>query len=300
MAAPCDPYRIESPAVVSVSGGRTSGMLLWEIREAHGGQLPDDVKAAFENTGKEDERTLDFVAELERRWHVVIRWLEYMRRPGPVTTDWRTIACHGWVEVNPNTASRKGEPFEQLLDVYADFRRVVKDAPPVLPNPVQRFCSGVLKQRVMHWWVTETLGWDAYTVAIGLRADEPRRVKDMTAAYKAIEPVAPLARSGVVAADVLGFWSRQPFDLALASDPVLGTYEGNCDFCFLKSSDKIRRLARERPEAVRWWAEQEQRTGQRFRRDRFSMTDLYEGRVSLGVVGDKSSSPDLGTCFCTD
>lgn len=293
-----NPYLLDEPAVVSVSGGRTSGKLLWEILQANGGELPPLVKAAFENTGREHERTLEFIAEIERRWHAPIRWLEYMRRPGPVTTNGKTIDCHGWIEVNANTASRKGEPFEQLLDVYADFRRVAKEKPPVLPNPVQRFCTGVLKQRVMHWWVTESLGWEGeYTVAIGLRADEPRRVRELTAAYKAIQPVAPLAAAGVTHADVMEFWKGQPFDLGLEHHPKLGTYQGNCDFCFLKSSDKIRQMARDNPSGSAWWSDMEKKSGQRFRKDRFSMIDLAEGRVSLEQV---SGDADLGTCFCTD
>lgn len=292
------PYKIDCPAVLSISGGRTSGKLLWEILEAHDGSLPRGIVACFQNTGREREETLDFLAEIERRWLVVIRWLEYMRRPGPVTTDGRTIACHGWIEVSHRTASRKGEPFEQLLDVYADFRRIAKEAPPVLPNPTQRFCTGVLKQRVMHWWVLESLGWTTqYTVALGLRADEPKRVRELTAAYRAIQPVAPLARAGVTHADVLAFWERQPFDLRLPHHPTLGTYQGNCDFCLLKSNDKIKQMYRDDPSGAEWWAQQERRTGQRFRRDRFSMVDLVEGRVSLDRVdGDH----DRGTCFCTD
>lgn len=293
-----DPFRLETPAVVSFSGGRTSAYMLRRVLDAHGGSLPPGIKAAFQNTGREDERTLRYIDRMEKEWGVCVRWLEYMRRPGPVTEDGRTIACHGWIEVNFRTASRGGEPFKMLLDVYRDFRRVAKDADAVLPNPVQRFCSGVLKQRVMHWWVSDVLGWEEYTVAIGIRADEPSRVAKLKGAYKAMSPVAPLAAAGITEADVLGFWGRQPFDLGLTHDPELGTYEGNCDFCFLKSNDKIKRLARERPESARWWADRERETGQRFRKDRFSMIDLADGRVPLETVG--AGANDLDTCFCTD
>lgn len=62
------PYRITGPAVVSFSGGRTSGYMLWHILDAHGGALPDDVKVVFCNTGKERPETLDFV---ERCAHLV-------------------------------------------------------------------------------------------------------------------------------------------------------------------------------------------------------------------------------------
>lgn len=296
-----NPYLLDGPAIISFSGGRTSGLMLWKILDAHGGVLPNDVKVAFQNTGREDERTLEFVRDCSENWGVHIHWLEYFRKTfAPITEDGRTISCHGYLEVSFNTASRNGEPFKALIDVYADFRRVAKEKPAVLPNPVQRFCSGVLKQRVMHWWVQDRHGWDDYAVALGLRADEPGRVSDMKGAYKAINPVAPLSEAGVTRADVMEFWRRQSFDLGLADDPTLGTYEGNCDFCFLKSSDKIRRLSAERPASVGWWADRERETGQRFRKDRFSMIDVHEGRVPLPSVDGPEESRDIATCFCTD
>ena len=48
-----DPYRIAGPAVISFSGGRTSGYVLKHILDGHGGALPSDVRVVFANTGKE-------------------------------------------------------------------------------------------------------------------------------------------------------------------------------------------------------------------------------------------------------
>ena len=50
-----NPYQITGPAQIGVSGDRTSGHTLWKILEAHGGKLPADVHAFFQNTGKERE-----------------------------------------------------------------------------------------------------------------------------------------------------------------------------------------------------------------------------------------------------
>jgi hypothetical protein len=61
---------------------------------------------------------------------VKIHWLElYFGKERPV---YRTK------EVTYETASRNGEPFEELLD-----RRQY------LPNPVARFCTSELKMKVM-------------------------------------------------------------------------------------------------------------------------------------------------------
>jgi hypothetical protein len=123
------PYKIDGPALISFSGGRTSGFMLWNIIQAHGGTLPEDVYVTFANTGKEAPETLDFVHEIGEKWGVKIHWLElYFGEERPV---YRTK------EVTYETASRNGEPFEALLD-----RRKY------LPNPVTRFCTSELKIKV--------------------------------------------------------------------------------------------------------------------------------------------------------
>jgi 3'-phosphoadenosine 5'-phosphosulfate sulfotransferase (PAPS reductase)/FAD synthetase len=102
-----NPYKIEGPALISFSGGRTSGFMLWNIIQAHGGTLPKDIYVTFANTGKEAPETLDFVHEIGQKWGVKIHWLElYFGEERPV---YRTK------EVTYETASRNGEPFEALL-----------------------------------------------------------------------------------------------------------------------------------------------------------------------------------------
>ena len=46
-----NPYKIEGPALISFSGGRTSGFMLYHILQAHGGTLPEDYFVVFANTG---------------------------------------------------------------------------------------------------------------------------------------------------------------------------------------------------------------------------------------------------------
>ena len=48
--------------------------------DAYGGRLPPNVRAVFANTGKEHEKTLLFVRETERRWHVPVAWVECVYR----------------------------------------------------------------------------------------------------------------------------------------------------------------------------------------------------------------------------
>jgi predicted phosphoadenosine phosphosulfate sulfurtransferase len=76
---PPNPLFFDEPAIISFSGGRTSGLMLWSILQAHGGSLPDNVKVCFANTGKEREETLDFIQACSTRWDTHITWLNTCR-----------------------------------------------------------------------------------------------------------------------------------------------------------------------------------------------------------------------------
>lgn len=293
-------YLIPQPSKVAFSGGRTSGYLLYHIIQAYGGSLPQDITVCFANTGKEVEETLQFVRDCSVYWSVPIRWVEYCRDEMKPVVVWKgkqpLVGCHSFREVSFETASRAGEPFESLIDVKADYRREAKDKPPVLPNPVQRFCSGELKARTLDRFM-KSIGFESFTTAVGLRRDEPERALRLTrSCTQTHKYVCPLYDAGVTEKEVLAFWKDQPFDLNLRSDPELGTYEGNCDLCFLKRTSKIKRLLEERPEAFDWWADMERKTGAKFRKDRPTYEEFASHRVSLTLCEDQ----DETVCMCTD
>ena len=224
-------YRLpEGNVAIAFSGGRTSAFMLHEILRVNG-PLPERVVVSFQNTGREMPQTLDFVQECGERWNVPIVWLEY--RPDAPRFE---VVSH-------NSASRDGEPFEALI-------RSRK----FLPNQRFRFCTTEMKIRPMRDYL-DSLGWERWATARGLRADEPSRV------LKPQPPERwtywhPLHEAGVTKRDVARFWSRQPFDLRLPN--VRGkTQLGNCDGCFLKSEAAIAALARDYPERHAWWARME-------------------------------------------
>lgn len=72
-------YRIQGPALLSISAGRSSGRMLHAILDAHGGQLPPDVFALFTDTGKEFPAAYEFLGDMERAWGVKIHRAEYPR-----------------------------------------------------------------------------------------------------------------------------------------------------------------------------------------------------------------------------
>lgn len=291
LAAGYDAFKIEGPAVISFSGGRTSGYMLWRILQSHGGPLPADVYVMFENTGDEDEATLRFVRDCELHWGVKIYWVEYRARKSMDDQKQHAI-------VSFETASRNGEPFDALIQERK-----------MLPNPRARFCRTELKYRAAHRVIIEHLGLTEWTAVIGLRADEPDRVAKLSNQDDPREEkVAPLAEAGIVNLDVLEFWSKQPFDLGL---PVVSgkTLQGNCKHCFLKAADTQLTIARHDPQAIvrmvrreQWAAEWKAQgiitgDGDKFRLDRPSYASLQKFAQNQGEMisfGDE----DIIDCGC--
>jgi len=68
-----NPFQIDGPAVVSFSGGRTSGLMLRRILDEG---LRPDVHVIFADTGKERQETYEFVTRCANRWGVHISWVE--------------------------------------------------------------------------------------------------------------------------------------------------------------------------------------------------------------------------------
>lgn len=277
-------YRIEGPACISFSGGRTSAYMLYQILQAWDGKLPDDVVVCFANTGKEMEETLRFVDRCSKEWNVPITWVEYRNTESKFEV------------VNFEAASRDGEPFVELVRKKN-----------YLPNPITRFCTIELKIRPMANYLRTI--WDGYNKSelesfslIGIRADEQRR-----AAKIPIDRL-PLVTAGVTSKIVGDFWQSHAFDLELPN--MNGkTMHGNCDLCFLKGGQQVQALIAEKPERALWWAKIEtmvqsngQATGQgdRFRKDRPSYQKMYEYALAQNDWIGHATSDETIPCFCGD
>ena len=290
-----NPYRVPRPAVISFSGGRTSGFLLKHVVDAYDGRLPDDITIVFSNTGLERPETLDFVDRCALAWSVPVHWVQY---------DWD--APHRTRIVDHATAARKGEPYAALIDRKG-----------FVPSISIRYCSGFLKRDRIESFARHRLGLKRWHSVIGLRSDEPRRVWRMRArdcgSRTGARAVLPLADAGVREADVLDWWKRQPFDLGIPS------YAGNCDCCFLKGRAKLIRIIREDPSLADWWIEQEAKVANRTGPDgracdsmkRFRLGETYAELKAAALADrdlfdeaapplDDNAEPDSFDCHCTD
>jgi 3'-phosphoadenosine 5'-phosphosulfate sulfotransferase (PAPS reductase)/FAD synthetase len=277
-----NPYKILEPTVISFSGGRTSGYMLWRILQENNG-LPDDAIVCFANTGKEDEETLKFIDRCSKEWGVEIHWVEYMANE---------IPKQRFKKVTFETASRNGEPF---------FDSINQNGKPYLPNPVARICTINMKIRVINHYL-KSLGWDHNENMdwVGIRADEQRR------AAKIDRSRTPLVVDGITKQDVGLFWKNNSFDLGLPNMNGV-TMHGNCDLCFLKPTYQIISLIKEKPERADWWISMENHAqssnktygdGAKFRKDRPSYAELKKFALSHDDMFDKTE--EAIACFCGD
>lgn len=196
---------------VSFSGGRTSAYMSIWLKEHMADRY--DMRFVFANTGWEHPETLRFVNEVDTRYDLGVIWVEAVVNPGRKSCTHRVVTFE--------TASRNGEPFEAVCAKYG------------LPNQVFKLCTRELKTNPMASY-SRSIGWRAgsYETAIGIRFDEPRRVRKEAAQRERI--VYPLVDwEPTDKEDVLAFFEGRDWDLRIPE------YEGNCRRCYKKSDAKL-------------------------------------------------------------
>lgn len=190
----------------SVSGGLTSMRMAKKLKDEFEGEL----KFVFANTGQEHDKTLEFVQRCDEEWGLGIVWVEAVVHHG------KRIGCTHRV-VNFETASRNGEPFEAMISKYG------------IPNKSYPHCNRELKLNPMLSYI-RSIGWQDAWTAVGIRSDEPKRLRIDAGKERIIYPFAhwwPHDKQ-----DVLDWWEDQPFSLGIQER------EGNCKWCWKKSEKK--------------------------------------------------------------
>lgn len=217
--------------LVCFSGGRTSAYMTDRLLKEYSNKY--EFLICFANTGWEHEKTLEFVNKCDQRWGGVVNWLE------SVTHHKKGIAPTHKI-VTFETASRDQYPFKQM---------VMKQG---IPNKGYPHCTRDLKEYAILSFV-RSKGWRTgstkkgeivlpdYQTAIGIRADEPKRIKRNITTQNKCYPLVDLFKTDKI--DVLNFWEDQEFDLEIPE------YLGNCLACFKKSQKKLMQVMEDRPDA---------------------------------------------------
>lgn len=218
--------------LISFSGGKTSAfMTKWCLDN-----LADEYEmiVVFANTGKEREETLIFTDRCDKYFGFNCKWIEAVTNPeNGKGVDVKIVDFI--------TASRNGEPFEQMI---------AKHGIPSVANPV---CTRELKTRALRAYC-RAIGWKNYFTAIGIRVDEFDRISPTAEKDKYIYPL--ISNIPTTRNQVNKFWSEQSFNLELKS------YEGNCDLCFKKSVRKLMTIVDENPNVSEWWRSMEEKYDQ--------------------------------------
>lgn len=221
----------ERRLLISFSGGETSALMSKLIYERMSDEY-DVIRTVFANTGQENEETLAFVDRCDKAFNLNVVWIE------AVTPAERGVGAR-CREVTFETASRNGEPFEEMIRKHG------------IPNKNSPLCSKELKTRPITRWAREN-GWlpGSYDLAIGIRADEIDRMSMEAKRRRIVYPL--VSRFPHTKPRVNEFWQRQPFRLGLKG------YQGNCKWCWKKSLRKHLTIIRENPEAYDFPARMEE------------------------------------------
>ena len=100
---------MKNKLLISFSGGRTSGYMTHQLLNSIPSSV--DARVVFANTGQEDDKTLEFVHNCETRFGWDITWVEAKVDPQKGKGTRHRVTDY-------KTASRNGEPFEEVISKY--------------------------------------------------------------------------------------------------------------------------------------------------------------------------------------
>jgi len=204
--------------LVSFSGGQTSAFMTKYILDNFKAQY--EIAVVFANTSQERDETLNFVKACDDNFGFNTVWVEAKVNPEKGKGTRFSV-------VDYETASRNGDIYKSVVSKYG------------IANVSYPHCTRELKVAPIHRYLKDVLGWEAgsYDTAIGIRSDEPRRLKKRQGFVYPLADGILMTKKGVNQ-----FWEAQDFKLGLME------HEGNCKWCFKKSLSKHIKLLRDRPE----------------------------------------------------
>lgn len=218
------------PNVVSFSGGRTSAYLVWEIEQRRKAGKIDDVHYVFMDTGAEHPKTYEFIRNVVKYFGIDLVCL----RANVIQEQGKSATYH---VVSLEDCKPDLIPWYDYTKKYG------------MPHVTMPKCTDVMKIMPFKKWCIDQFGKDNYTTWLGIRIDEPKRLKD-------VPNMRYLAELSVKdKQDINDWWHDQPFDLGLPD------YLGNCVFCIKKGANRIALGQRDEPYLADQWRDMVYRDG---------------------------------------
>lgn len=248
---------MKTKLLISFSGGETSAFMsqwLWNhMRDKY------EMLFVFANTGQENEETLTFIRDCELFFGFPITWVEALVNPEFGIGTRHTI-------VDFNSASRDGQPFENMIAKYG------------IPNIANPQCTRELKEAPIHSFAKEYFGTTDFYTAIGIRNDEVDRISAKAKKRKLIYPLISKDFKPTTKPVINLYWSGMPFRLNLKG------YQGNCKWCWKKSKNKLLRIAKDNPEHFTFPASIELKYGNYFPPHRKEKYILHGKEIPFNIT----------------
>jgi len=201
--------------VVSFSGGRTSAKLVYLMEQRR--KLEGwDVYYVYMDTGAEHPETYSFIRNVVAHWGIPLICLRV--KYDPVLGNGNSYEIVKVEDIGPDL-----KPWEGMLKKYGT------------PSVVSPYCTSRMKTEPHDKFCDEVFGRGNYTTWLGIRADEPKRLKEKEGVRYLAEICSDEKQ------DILEWWTQQPFNLNLDE------HLGNCVFCIKKGSNKLALACKDEP-----------------------------------------------------
>lgn len=222
---------MKNVSVVSFSGGRTSAYMVYLIEQMRESgwwdrEVGGDVEYIFMDTGAEHPKTYEFIRQVVSEFGINLTCLQG-------DFDQQVGEGHSYkvVSINDIKHDPVSGPFGQMMKKYG------------VPTISSAWCTSRMKEETYDKYCNDKYGKDNYVTWLGIRADEPKRLKiGKKDGLRYLAEISDFSKQ-----DVLHFWQQQDFDLGIDE------HLGNCVFCFKKTHEKVALAARDEPKLFAQW-----------------------------------------------
>ncbi|OCG33604.1 MULTISPECIES: phosphoadenosine phosphosulfate reductase domain-containing protein [unclassified Gilliamella] len=197
--------------IVSFSGGRSSALLVYLMKNQY-----LDTDFIFMDTGAEHPKTYEFVKNVVKHFDINLTCLR-------VVVNSELGQGNSYRIISLDELTQDLQPFRDVCYKYGT------------PYIHGAFCTRTMKLEPFTRYCNERYGEGNYKTWLGIRADEPRRLKAKDG-YRYLADICDFDKQ-----DVINWWKKQPFDLDLPE------HLGNCVFCIKKGINKIALATRDEP-----------------------------------------------------
>jgi 3'-phosphoadenosine 5'-phosphosulfate sulfotransferase (PAPS reductase)/FAD synthetase len=250
--------------VVSFSGGRTSAYMVYLIEQMRKtGEWTAPTEYIFMDTGAGHPETYEFIKKCVEHFGIELTCLR-----SSIPKE------HGQ---GPTYKIVSIDDVGQDLTMFLEF--MAKYGNPTINRPV---CTDKLKTVPSTKYLNEKHGRGNYVRWLGMRADEPNRLKEVDLlqmqlfestrkrAYYYLAEISEFTKE-----DVLDFWEQMPFDLQIEE------HLGNCVFCIKKGASKVALAQRDEPEMFdQWNAAINHESVRLMNADKFGIGHIYRNWLS--------------------